>query len=43
MYLLAIITALLLFTLLEMHRLRGWEFSPNENPRQDETEMNLEL
>jgi putative Mg2+ transporter-C (MgtC) family protein len=36
MYLLAIITSLLLFTLLEMHRLRGWGFSPNENPKQDD-------
>lgn len=36
MFLLAVITALLLFTLLEMYRLRGWEFSPSENPKQDE-------
>ena len=42
MYLLAVITALLLFTLLEMHRLRGWEFSPSENPRQEETDAHAE-
>jgi putative Mg2+ transporter-C (MgtC) family protein len=43
MYLLAIITALLLYTLLEMHRLRGWEFSRSENPRQDEADEKSEL
>jgi putative Mg2+ transporter-C (MgtC) family protein len=36
MYLLAVITGLLLFTLLEMHRRRSWEFSPDENAKQDD-------
>ena len=36
MFLLAIITAILLFILLETHQRRGWAFSAGENPRQNE-------
>jgi len=36
LYLLSLVTALLLFGLLEIHHLQGWAFPRNENPRQDE-------
>jgi len=40
LYLLGLVTALLLFGLLEIHHLRGWAFSQNENPQQDERDAN---